>query len=84
MKHIAQSRIFSLFEKLQEKRKAPAKDDTLYALLSEAQKELSAYRRNLMFADTEALTDMYIYALKAAEIRYDHILNLIRKAELAS
>ncbi len=84
MKHIAESRLYSLLGKFQEKKKAPEKDESLYTLLSEAQRELSAYRRNLMFADTEALTDMYIYALKAAEIRYAHILRLIRERELVS
>ena len=65
------------------KQQAP-KDEALYTLLEETQKELDTHRRNLMFADSPALTDMYIYAMKATEIRYEHLLRLIRAGDVAS
>ncbi len=66
-------------------KKQPApKDEALYTLLEETKKELDTHRRNLMFADSPALTDMYIYAMKATEIRYAHLLRLIRSEEVAS
>ena len=54
------------------------KDEALHALILEAQKDIADNRRNLMFADSDALTDMYIYAIKASEIRYEHLLRMVK------
>ena len=51
----------------------------LINLLSETKEELARCRRNLMFADSEALTDMYIYSIKAGEMRYAHLLRLAKE-----
>lgn len=59
---------------------APPRDEALLALIREAQKDIADCRRNLMFADSEALTDMYIYAIKAHELRYAHLLRLAKGA----
>ncbi len=58
-----------------------SRDEALRALLLETQKELAACRRNLMFANSDALTDMYIYAIKSHEIRYAHLLKMAKEQE---
>lgn len=58
---------------------APARDEELCALIREAQKDIADCRRNLMFADSDELTDMYIYAIKAHELRYAHLLQMAKK-----
>ena len=57
------------------------RDEALRALLLETQKEIARCRRNLMFANSEALTDMYIYAIKSHELRYAHLLKIAKEAE---
>ena len=59
---------------------APKEIDTLSALLLETQKAIEESRQGLQFADNEALTDMYIYAIKSSEIRYAHLLQMAKKA----
>jgi len=70
-----------LLTRFRREKAATPPDEALHALILEAQQEIASNRRNLMFADSEALTDMYIYAIKASEIRYAHLLQLAKKAE---
>ena len=59
---------------------APKETDMLRSLLLETQKAIEESRQGLQFADSEALTDMYIYAIKASELRYAHLLRMAKKA----
>ncbi len=70
----------TLWARLRREKPAPPRDEALWALIREAQKDIADCRRNLMFADSEALTDMYIYAIKAHELRYAHLLQMAKKA----
>lgn len=72
----------ALYKLRGEKNEPEEKDRELLKLLKETQEELSRCRRNLMFADSEALTDMYIYSIKAHEIRYAHLLQLAKKTAI--
>ncbi len=71
----------TLWARLRHEKADEPRDEALRALILEAQQEIANNRRNLMFADSEALTDMYIYAIKASEIRYAHLLQLAKEAE---
>ena len=48
--------------------------------LSEINREMEQNRRNYEFADDETLIDMYIYTLKAQEMKYKHILQKLKKS----
>lgn len=65
-----------------EKPKAPEGDTELLRLLRETQSEIARCRKNLMFADSDALLDMYIYSIKANELRYDHLLQLAKQTAI--
>lgn len=72
-------KLITLWQKIRPKHAEPEKDEALHALLLETQREIAASRQGLRFADSEALTDMYIYAIKASELRYAHLLQLAKK-----
>ncbi len=74
------SQITAFFTKLKHERTETPKDAELFRLLRETQEELARCRQNLMFADSQALTDMYIYSIKAHEMRYAHLLRLAKDA----
>ncbi len=76
MKHT--EKLTALWQKIRPKNVTEEKDEALYALLLETQREIAASRQGLRFADSEALTDMYIYAIKASELRYAHLLQMAR------
>lgn len=74
------ARITAFLEKIKKpKEEVPEKDRELLSLLRETQGEIARCRKNLMFADSDALLDMYIYSIKAHEIRYAHLLKLAKK-----
>ncbi len=81
MQALNTSQFSALFSRLRREKPAPPKDEELHALLLEAQADIAACRRNLMFADSDALTDMYIYAIKASEMRYAHLLRMAKQSE---
>ncbi len=56
-------------------------DEELRTLLLEAQKDIAANRAGLRFADSDDLTDMYIYAIKASEMRYEHLLRMVKNTK---
>lgn len=60
----------------------PQKDLELLRLLRETQTEIARCQNNLKFADSEALLDMYIYSIKAHELRYAHLLKLAKKTAI--
>ncbi len=62
-----------------EKSDKPPVDETLKTLLEEAQADIATCRRNLAFTDDATLIDMYIYAIKAHELRFAHLLKLAKK-----
>ncbi|MBE7062188.1 MAG: DUF2508 family protein [Clostridia bacterium] len=71
--------ISSILARFRREEPLPARDEELCTLIREAQKDIADCRRNLMFADSDELTDMYIYAIKAHEIRYAHLLQMAKK-----
>ena len=81
MKESHTLQITKLLEKLRGEKQTNIRDEELYALIHETQEELARCRHNLQFADSPALTDMYIYSIKAHEMRYAHLLRLARKAD---
>ena len=81
MKQSYTLQITKLIEKLRGEKQANIRDEELYTLIHETQEELARCRHNLQFADSPALTDMYIYSIKAHEMRYAHLLRLARKAD---
>ena len=76
MKHT--EKLIALWEKIRPQRAEDEKDEELHALLLETQREIAASRQGLWFADSDALTDMYIYAIKASELRYAHLLRMAK------
>ena len=77
-------KIMQLWEKIRPQRPEEEKDEELHALLLEAQREIAVSRQGLKFADSKSLTDMYIYAIKASELKYAHLLQLAKEADAAS
>ncbi len=77
--HIPQ--LSALWSRLRREKSEEEKNaEMLYALISEVRQDIADCRRNLMFADSDALTDMYIYAIKSHEMRYSHLLQMAKKA----
>ncbi len=72
------SQIAGVFTRLKQEKPEKPQDRELYKLIQETQEELARCRQNLMFADSQALTDMYIYSIKAHELRYAHLLRLAK------
>ncbi len=62
-----------------EKTDKQPEDTALIDLLEEARSDIAICRRNLEFTDDAALIDMYIYAIKAHELRFAHLLQLAKK-----
>lgn len=81
MKRLNTAQITNFIAKFRGEKQTEVRDEALYALIHETQEELARCRHNLRFADTPALTDMYIYSIKAHEMRYAHLLRLARKAD---
>ena len=71
----------ALCARFRPKKAESPKDEALRALILEAQKDIATNRAGLQFADSDDLTDMYIYAIKAAEIRYEHLLRMVKNTE---
>lgn len=69
----------SLLPRLRKEKETVPRDDALWTLIREAQKDIADCRRNLMFADSKELTDMYIYAIKSHELRYAHLLQMAKR-----
>lgn len=76
MKHT--EKFIKLWQKICPQKETEEKDDALRALLIETQREIAASRQGLRFADSEALTDMYIYSIKASELRYSYLLRMAK------
>ena len=49
--------------------------------ISDVHRDMEQSRRNYEFADDDTLIDMYIYSLKAQEMKYKHLLQTIKKAQ---
>ena len=81
MKKLNTAQITNFISKLRGEKQTETRDEALYALIHETQEELARCRHNLQFADSPALTDMYIYSIKAHEMRYAHLLRIARKAD---
>lgn len=62
-----------------EKTEELPKDTEVFRLLQETRAEIAACRANLAHTDDETLIDMYIYAIKANELRFAHLLQLAKK-----
>lgn len=74
-------RLAALLSRIHREKTPEEKDmEALHALIEEARQDISDCRRNLMFVDSEDLTDMYIYAIKAHEMRYSHLLQMAKRA----
>ena len=55
------------------------KEDSAMELLENVKEEIREIRNNIDCVNDEALLDMYIYRLKAAEAQYRHLLKMARE-----
>ena len=49
--------------------------------ITDVRRDMEQSRRNYEFADDDTLIDMYIYSLKAQEMKYKHLLQKVKKAQ---
>lgn len=59
--------------------KTEPKDVELLKMIDDVKDEINLCRRNFEFCDNDTLTDMYIYAIKANELRYANLLRIAKK-----
>lgn len=58
-----------------------ARETTAMELLENVKSEIREIRANIDQVDDEALLDMYIYRLRAAEAQYRHLLQMARESK---
>jgi len=73
------NQLSTLLARFRKEKPEPPRDEALWTLIRQTQKDIADCRHNLMFADSEALTDMYIYAIKSHELRYAHLLRMAKQ-----
>ena len=56
-----------------------SENDELMRQIHEIGRDMEQSRRNYEFASDETLVDMYIYTLKAQEMKYKHLLEKAKK-----
>lgn len=56
-----------------------AGDESVMSLLENVKEEIREIRANIDHVNDDALLDMYIYRLKAAEAQYRHLLKMARE-----
>jgi hypothetical protein len=54
-------------------------EEMLYEMIRETREDIDLCRRNYEFTNDETLIDMYIYAIKAHEMRYKYLLQIAKR-----
>lgn len=57
-------------------------DLELLHMIDEARENIALCRRNYDFVSDDTLVDMYIYSLKAYEMKYKHLLRIAKQRAL--
>ncbi len=54
-------------------------EELLYEMIRETREDIEVCRQNYEFTNDETLIDMYIYAIKAHEMRYEYLIKIAKK-----